>query len=199
MNQQTHHMTTQPRSDRRLLTAGLLVALVLVLAIATGISLTNQARLPGLITYPNLTAGVADGPITYEQEPPAGGLYAAEWQNCGIYNDPIDPALAVHSLARGAVWITYHPNLAISEIAALQRAVRDRSYILLSPNTKQAEPIMITAWGVQLPLNDAQDNRMTIFLARYRQNPNVPEAGQPCEGGVGEPIRPAGVHQRNSN
>jgi hypothetical protein len=104
---------------------------------------------------------------------------------------------AVHSLARGAVWVTYRPDMAISEIATLQRMARDRTYILVSPYPEQQTPLVATAWGVQLPLYDPQDNRLTIFLARYRQGAQVPEAGQPCTGGVGEPTRPSGVYQRN--
>ncbi len=129
------------------------------------------------MTYPNLAHGQADGPISYAQSPPVGGAYSPQWQNCGIYNAPVSNEAAVHSLARGAVWVTYRPDMAISEIATLQRMARDRTYILVSPYPEQETPLVATAWGVQLPLYDPQDNRLTIFLARYRQGAQVPEAG----------------------
>jgi hypothetical protein len=196
-NQISQHIILPARKDRRWLSAGLLLAIVLILAVLTAISLTYQARLPGLISYPNLAHGQADGPISYAQSPPVGGTYSSQWQNCGIYNAPVSNEAAVHSLARGAVWVTYRPDMAISEIATLQRMARDRTYILVSPYPEQQTPLVATAWGVQLPLYDPQDNRLTIFLARYRQGAQVPEAGQPCTGGVGEPTRPSGVYQRN--
>jgi hypothetical protein len=190
-------IATPARKDRRWLWAALLLAVVLALALVTALALSYQAQLPGLITYPNQEHGQAAGPISYAQSPPAGGRYSSQWQNCGIYNAPIPDENAVHSLARGAVWLTYRPDLSIGDIAAIQRLARDRTYILVSPYPAQQTPIVITAWGAQLPLYDPQDNRLTIFLARYRQGAQAPEAGQPCTGGIGSPIRPSGVYQRN--
>jgi len=200
-NEISRHMAQPPgaaappaRKDRRWLWAALLLLIVLALALVTALSLSYQARLPGLVTYPNQQHGEAAGPISYPQSPPAGGKYSPQWQNCGIYNAPVPNESAVHSLARGAVWITYRLDLSISDMAAIQRLARDRSYMLVSPYPDQQTPIVATAWGAQLPLDDPLDNRLTIFLARYRQGAQAPEAGQPCTGGVGAPQRPQGVH-----
>jgi hypothetical protein len=193
---QTHSAAAQPaRKDRRWQWAVLLLLIVLILAIVSGLSLSYQARLPGLVTYPNLEHGETNAPISYAQSPPAGGKYHRQWQNCGIYNTALPSEAAVHSLARGAVWITYRPDLTISDIAAILRLARDRTYLLVSPYPDQTTPLVVTAWGAQLPLYDPLDNRLTLFLARYRQGAQAPEAGQPCSGGVGTPQRPSGMHE----
>lgn len=180
--------------DQRWRWAALLLLIVLILAVVSARALSYQARLPGLVTYPNQEQGETAGPISYAQSPPAGGKYRPQWQNCGIYNAPLPNEAAVHSLARGAVWITYRPDLTIGEIAAIMRLARDRSYMLVSPYPDQPTPIVVTAWGAQLPLYDPLDNRLTVFLSRYRQSAQAPEAGQPCTGGAGVPLRPAGMH-----
>lgn len=194
MAQQPGAPSVPLRKDRRWLWGWMLLALVLALAVLSAISLSYQSRLPGLLSYPDLPHGQATPPFSYDQSPPAGGLYSAQWQTCGVYTTAVPAENAVHSLARGAVWITYRPDTSISDIAAIVRVARDHTYMLVSPYADQETPLVASAWGVQLPLYDPQDNRLTVFLARYRQNSYAPEAGQPCTGGAGQPQRPSGLH-----
>jgi hypothetical protein len=119
--------------------------------------------------------------------PPVGGDHDPVWQNCGVYTEPILSKHAVHSLEHGAVWITYQPGLAADEVAQLERLMEGRSYTLLSPFEDQASPIVLTAWGVQLELDDASDPRAEVFLERYVQGEQTPEPGAACTGGIGEP------------
>ena len=49
-------------------------------------------------------------------------------------------------------------------------------------------PIVVTAWQVQLPLDDAADVRLPQFLNRYQNGPFTPEPDAPCSGGMGEPL-----------
>ena len=39
---------------------------------------------------------------------------------------------------------------------------------------------MLTAWGVQLSLDSADDERIDQFLASFRQGPQTPEPGATC-------------------
>ncbi|NJK46019.1 MAG: DUF3105 domain-containing protein [Pleurocapsa sp. SU_196_0] len=48
-----------------------------------------------------------EGRLTYDTNPPTGGIHNAAWQNCGIYDQQIALENAVHSLEHGAVWLTY--------------------------------------------------------------------------------------------
>jgi hypothetical protein len=162
---------------------------VLVLLVFSALRLSEQAQLPDLVTYPNLERGETNGPISYAQSPPAGGKHSPQWQNCGVYNAPVPNETAVHSLAHGAVWITYRLDVSIRDIAALERLARNRGYVLVSPYPEQAQPIVATAWGAQMLLDDPEDYRLKLFVSRYRQGPQTPEPGQPCSGGVGEPRR----------
>jgi hypothetical protein len=177
------------RPDRRWAWTALLLLIVLVLLVFSALRLSYQAQLPDLITYPNLERGETTRPITYAQSPPAGGQHSPQWQNCGVYNAPVPNETAVHSLAHGAVWITYRSDVSIRDIAALERLARNRSYVLISPYLEQAQPIVATAWGAQLALDDPEDYRLKLFVSRYRQGPQTPEPGQPCTGGVGSPKR----------
>jgi hypothetical protein len=175
------------RPDRRWAWVVLLLLIMLVLLVISALRLSYQARLPDVIAYPNLERGETAGPISYAQSPPAGGKHSPQWQNCGFYNAPVPNETSVHSLAHGAVWVTYRPDISISNIAALERLARNRSYVLISPYPEQAQPIVATAWGLQLQLDDPTDYRLLLFISRYRQGPQTPEPGQPCAGGVGSP------------
>jgi Protein of unknown function (DUF3105) len=186
--EQTHTLeSVRPRPDRRWVWAAALLLLVLVLLVFSALRLSYQAQLPGLVAYANLERGETNGPFTYAQSPPAGGKHSPQWQNCGMYNAPVPNETAVHALAHGAVWITYRLDISIRDIAALERLARNRTYVLVSPYPDQAQPIMATAWGLQLPLDDPEDYRLMLFISRYRQGPQTLEPGQPCSGGVGSP------------
>jgi hypothetical protein len=178
-----------PRKDRRWVWAALITLVALVMMAVSALALNYNAQLPGMIRYPNLQHGQKTGPVSYAQSPPVGGLYAPQWQNCGFYKAPVQNETAVHTLARGAVWITYRPDLAVGDIGIIQRLVRNRSYVLVSPYADQAAPIVATAWGAQMDVYDPEDNRLALFIVRYSQGEQAPEPGQPCTGGIGTPQR----------
>ncbi len=119
--------------------------------------------------------------------PPAGGDHDAVWQNCGIYDEPIRATHAIHSLEHGAVWVTYHPDLEAADVAVLENKLANRAYTLLSPMPDLASPVVLTAWGLQLELDDVNDERIDVFLTKYVQGPQTPEPGAACSGGIGNP------------
>lgn len=117
--------------------------------------------------------------------PPVGGVHNPRWQNCGIYEEPVDDEYAVHSMEHGAVWITYRPDLPAEQLATLHERVRGETYLLLSPFETQETDVVMTAWGVQLELDGLEDARFADFIDRYRGN--GPENAA-CTGGIGNPI-----------
>jgi hypothetical protein len=119
--------------------------------------------------------------------PPVGGDHDPVPQNCGIYTQPVATANAVHSMEHGAVWITYLPDISAAQLDALTGLATDEPYALLSPFPDQASPVVLSAWGVQLELDDADDPRAGVFLEKYRQGPQTPEPGAACSGGLGSP------------
>jgi len=120
--------------------------------------------------------------------PPVGGLHSGIWQNCGIYDEPVLAKNAVHSMEHGAVWITYHPQMTSAEVDELQQTVRGESFTLLSPYPDLKSPVVLTAWGIQLELESADDDRITTFIDSYQQGPQTPEKGASCVNGTGSPV-----------
>lgn len=151
----------------------------------------------GTVSFPDPGLDHQDGNIEYPQPVPPGGKHSAAWQNCGIYDEPVPPEPIVHSLEHGAVWIAYQPDLPSGQVEMLRELVqqaqqaRGEPLVLLAPLPAQSPmdaPIVVTAWRVQLQLEDAADERLVQFLDRYQNGPFAPEPGAPCSGGVGEPL-----------
>ena len=171
----------------------LIIGAVLVGVIGLGYLLYLNIRGPqpieGVVVHPQPSRG-HDNETNYEFGglPPVGGVHHDIWQNCGIYDEPVDPANAIHSLEHGAVWLTYHPDLPDEQVTTLRNEARGNSFVLLSPYPDQSSPIVLPAWGVQLELESAQDGRIAEFIQRYQQGPQTPERGAACTQGVGTPI-----------
>jgi len=126
------------------------------------------------------------GSIQYAENPPAGGPHNPSWQDCGVYDQPLYDAYAVHSLEHGAVWITYRPDLGAEGVAALKQLVDGRTYTLLSPRDGLPSPVVISAWNAQLTVESPTDERLKGFLDQYEQGATAPERGAACSGGYRE-------------
>jgi hypothetical protein len=128
-----------------------------------------------------------DGDLHEDGEVPAGGPHDEVWQNCGFYESEIRSENAVHSLEHGAVWITYTPGLANSQLGKLRGLTDGFDKVLVSPITGQGSPIIVTAWANQLELTDAGDVRLAQFVNGFEGSLESPEPGGRCNGGVGTP------------
>ncbi|GAB4577304.1 MAG: hypothetical protein Fur0022_00350 [Anaerolineales bacterium] len=180
------------RSERRRqrIRTGITIGVVALVVLAAVVALfINNAEQPieGVVAYPGLEQGHVETPVTYEQSPPVGGPHNPAWQNCGVYPTPIANENGVHSLEHGAVWITYQPDLPAADVQALQTLARQGSFRLLTPYPDLPSPIVISAWGYQLQLEQADDPRLASFIENYEQSPRAPEPGAPCTGGLGQP------------
>ncbi len=175
-----------------ILLVGGVIAVAAILAIAIYNTYQDRAiataPIEGVRLYPGLERGHQDGVLTYAQTPPVGGIHNSVWQNCGIYDQPIVKENGVHSLEHGAVWVTYRPDLPADQVEKLRAQVRGNAYALLSPYPDLPAPIVASAWGVQLQLQDAGDARLNTFLRKYMQGPQTPELGATCAQGTGTPI-----------
>jgi hypothetical protein len=162
-------------------------ALALIGALVYNIAREVQV-IAGVQTYGPFPANVhVNTDVTYQQVPPVGGEHRPSWQNCGIYNSPVQDEFAVHALEHGAVWITYQPDLPAEQVERLKGLVRGKTYTLLSPHAEQTSPVAASAWGLQLLADSADDARLGQFVSKYRQGSQTPEAGASCVGGVGSP------------
>jgi hypothetical protein len=86
-----------------------------------------------------------------------------------------------------AVWITYSPDLPADQVEALRALASGHTHVLLSPYPGLPTPVVASAWGEQLWLEEAYDPRLEQFVSAFEQGPQNPEPGAPCSGGIGEP------------
>ena len=158
------------------------------------ISAVENVGIEGVIFFPEQSRDHEDGDIEYDHEVPPGGAHSDEWQNCGIYNEPLVEEPVIHSLEHGAVWVAYQPDLPVGQLETLQNIVRGElqagiePLVLLSPQPELGAPIVATAWQVQLQLDDVDDARLPLFLKKYQNGPYTPEPGAPCTNGIGQPV-----------
>jgi hypothetical protein len=73
-------------------------------------------------------------------------------------------------------------------VSKLTSKAEGEAYVLVSPYEGQKSPIVLTAWGHQLQLNSADDQRIDPFLVRYLQGEQTPEPGAVCHSGIGSPV-----------
>lgn len=126
-----------------------------------------------------------DEDVDYPQTPPAGGPHAPVWLACVVYDEPVRDENAVHDLEHGTVWITHDPDLSASDLEALEAALPDNG--IMSPREDLPSPVVVTVWGAQLALDDARDERLSLFLDEYGDGHTAPEFGVTCNGGTTDP------------
>jgi hypothetical protein len=126
--------------------------------------------------------------VEYEQSPPAGGEHNPVWQNEGFYDEPVANETAVHTLEHGAVWIAYQPDLPQAQKDAIRDLVEGQTCMLASPYPDLDSPIVASAWGKQLRLEDAGSPDLESFVRAYRQGQQTPEPGATCTGGTADTV-----------
>lgn len=142
----------------------------------------SATAIAGIRSYSGLSQNHVTGPVSYPQTPPAGGDHDATPLTCGIYDRPVRNENAVHSLEHGALWITYRPGLPTTEVNTLKALVRGNDHRLLSPYRGLPAPIVATAWGKQLYVDNVDDPRLAKFAKGYTSGPTTPEPGAACRG-----------------
>ncbi len=168
----------------------LLIGLVVYAAMNQGSGVRDllaedDASFDGLSVFDEPARDHVGGQVDYPEYPslpPAGGAHNAVPQQCAVYDDEIPPEHAVHSLEHGAVWITYSPDLDSGQVEALADLVDGDPYRLMSPLPGQESPIVLSAWGRQLAVDDAGDRDVRRFLDVYTNGRQTPERGAACVG-----------------
>ncbi|MEU0412603.1 DUF3105 domain-containing protein [Streptomyces griseorubiginosus] len=126
--------------------------------------------------------------VNYPMEPPVGGDHNQVWMNCNgdVYTKAINNMNAVHSLEHGAVWVTYTSAAKKADVDALAAKVKKTPYTLMSPDDKQKDPIMLSAWGHQRTVTGAGDPNVDKFFEKFVQGQQTPEPGAACTGGLSQ-------------
>ena len=154
-------------------------------------ALPNSSGIDGVQTFPDKS--YYHNHIEALEEPgsdipPAFGAHYSAWQNCGIYDQPVELGHALHSLEHGAVWLTYASNLPSDQVEYLRSLVRGKDFVLMSPYSQQTKPAVLTAWTIQLVIDSLPDERIEKFIDYYANGPQNLEPGAPCDGAIGFPI-----------
>ena len=145
-------------------------------------AVAEATPIAGVETFEVASADHTTQSVDYPQDPPAGGPHDPSWQKCMVYDAPVRPENVVHSQEHGAVWITYQPDLAESDREALAELAVDQPYVLISPYPGLEDPVVASAWGAQLRVDDVNDPRLQAFIDRYAGN--GPEPGATCDTGI---------------
>jgi hypothetical protein len=142
----------------------------------------------GVKTFENLSREHVEGEVSYGRVPPVGGKHWEVWQNCGFYEEPVRNETAVHSMERGAVWVTYRPDLPQGQVEELEPyggpVGSGSSWVLVSPYPGLPAPVVASAWGKQLPLDSAEDPRLQQFVSAFFLGSQTPEPQPACDGGT---------------
>ncbi|MFG2321661.1 DUF3105 domain-containing protein [Streptomyces sp. NPDC048568] len=126
--------------------------------------------------------------VSYPVDPPVGGDHNQAWMNCNgdVYTKPLNNENAVHSLEHGAVWVTYTDAAPKADVEKLAAKVKKTPYSLMSPDEKQQDPIMLTAWGHQRTVTGADDPNVDKFFEKFVQGEQTPEPGAACTNGLSQ-------------
>ena len=180
---------------RRLTTV--LVAGITVIALISLVSIANLSAkgrvsygtttIKGVQIFKGLSANHVTGTVAYKPLPPVGGNHSDTVLNCGVYADHVPNENAVHSLEHSAVWVTYDPKIISGAQLKELRKIIPKTYAILSPFSGVASPIVVSAWGAQLKVDQVSDPRISQFLAAYRESRSAPEPSAPCTGGINGP------------
>lgn len=174
---------------------GAVAAIAAIVAVLSGFGATSKDVPAGPVGTRQLrieSREHVERAVDYPQRPPAGGDHAPIWANCGIYDTPVPPELAVHSMEHGAVWITYLPSMSSAKVAQLHGIARrsfvgKERFVILSPYEGLPSPVVASAWGRQLEIDDVGDVRLEKFVRTFAGGRQSPEPQYPCTGGAGQP------------
>lgn len=150
-------------------------------------TLAQVDRLSGLVKSDTakLKSAHVTGAVSYPGQasaPPVGGNHNAVPETCAVYSQQIPNEHAVHSMEHGAAWVTYRPDLPVSQLATLKGEVNGNPYRLMSPYPGLRSSISLQAWGRQLFVDSASDPRVKEFLGSFTNGPTTPEKGAACSG-----------------
>lgn len=120
-------------------------------------------------TFPLEGRGVAQGDVTYKQNPPSSGKHAAEGLEYGVYSKEEPTEKWVHNLEYGHIVVTYK-GIADTEVTQIKNAVKRAPYhlVVLPRKDNPKDGVYYTAWLNQIycehPSKAALQEMVTEFL-----------------------------------
>lgn len=111
----------------------------------------KQAGCSDVMTLPEEGRGVADGKVTYKQNPPASGEHAKSGLVYGIFDTEQPTEKWLYNLEHGEIVITYK-GMSAKQVADLKQAVNLAPYhVSLLPREANPKPgVYYTVWQNQI-------------------------------------------------
>jgi len=144
-------------------------------------------QIPGIVTgtYKGSVHVLPTERVAYDHYPPIGGPHDGYWATCTgtVYTTAVRNENMVHGLEHGAVWIAYNPDQIKGDaLNKLVAKVQGKPYSMISPYPGLDKPVSLQAWGHQLKVDSADDERIDQFITALRANNNTtPEIGASCD------------------
>jgi Protein of unknown function (DUF3105) len=118
-------------------------------------------------------------PISYSDNPPAGGDHAACWSTFGVHASAVPEARWVHNLEHGAVVFLHNcKDGCAAELKELEAIAKGRPFALVTPDARLPKRFAVVAWGVRL-VSDCLDR--DVFERFYEKH--VDQAGESSSSG----------------
>lgn len=183
--EERRRLAEQRRVRRVVAVSAVVAVLVMVPAVVLllgerGPRSVEPEPIDGVVELAVAAGGPVVGAVDYAQTPPVGGDFSSSPMACDFYAEPVPPERAVASLARGAVWVTFDPELPAREQELLQALAGAHDFLLVSPVTGLPSAVVASAWGLQLQLDDPSDERLEQFLDAYQRGPQALIPAESC-------------------
>ncbi len=105
---------------------------------------------------------------TYQGNPPSSGTHNPVPLAAGIYDNPVDVTMEVHSEEHGYIIVHYN-GIPQSEIDQLKQIVsNDPRKLILSPYPNMPYKISLTAWDHQQTCTGVNRQAISNFVAEFR-------------------------------
>lgn len=107
---------------------------------------------------------------TFTVDPPAGGIHSPNAAPGGRFSEETAPedGQVVHALEHGLIAISYRPDVAPDDFAALQDIQGDNPKdVLLLPRSSLEVPVAATAWHRRLLCAEVEPNNLRRFVDAY--------------------------------
>ncbi len=105
----------------------------------------------------------------YNSNPPTSGQHWGSVADWGVHEEPVPNELQVHNLEHGGIVIQY--NAETIDPVALQDLTDKVNEIpvkvILAPREGMTEPIVLTAWGRLLRLQEYDEGQVDDFIDAY--------------------------------
>lgn len=107
-------------------------------------------------------------PEEWNTDPPTTGPHFGQSVIWGEYEEPVQPARAVHNLEHGGIWITYGEDVPPAEVENVRRFYRaDPVAMLLAPKADLGDEIALAAWYSPIEGEDGEPAGVVAKCARF--------------------------------